>query len=618
MSPSKENNFEQFKAVTGATLRSMAAHKDLEVNFTAGEPPIGQVLSLTRPRLPLPNFEMDETSVRLVRGCGDAYALKIAAHDPTLHMRLAPRDAQALAAFEGMEQARVEAIGMNVMSGVKDNLSAVLEEKCRRRGYDHITTREQAGVGDALHILTRMALTGETPPSSAQKVIDLWRPWMEERLGKKLEQAFNKDNIRDQSAFASLAKQMIRALDMPIPEDGDGNDDSGLENDEQDQTETKDNESPDNADDQQDDSAFPGSLGEEDGESGEGDSEEFDSGYEEMLNDMSGEGEGNMPSPPRFNDPDGFIAGREGAYHIYTTEFDEEIAAADLADTFEMTRLREALDKQLSSHQAIITKLANRLQRKLMAQQLRSWQFDLEEGILDPSRSPALLQTPPPLYPINRKGNGVPDTIVTLLIDNSGSMRGRPIAIAAMTTDIVARTLERCGVKVEILGFTTRAWKGGKSRDLWMQNGRPENPGRLNDIRHIIYKAADEPWRRTRKNIGLMLKEGILKENIDGEALVWAHNRLAARGEARKIILVISDARRSDDSTLSANPANLLELDLRNVIEWIENRSKIELAAIGIGHDVTRYYKKAITIQDADGLAQALVAQLGGLFEEHK
>ena len=324
-----------------------------------------------------------------------------------------------------------------------------------------------------------------------------------------------------------------------------------------------------------------------------------------------------MPSGRMRNHPDGAGAGPHGRYVVYTTEFDEETDAEDLADPHELARLRALLDRQLASHQAIITKLANRLQRKLMAKQQRTWQFDLEEGILDAARLARIIANPNvPLTFKQEKQTEFRDTVVTLLIDNSGSMRGRPIAIAAMTADIVARTLERCGVKVEILGFTTRAWKGGKSRDLWMAQGRPVNPGRLNDIRHIIYKAADAPMRRTRRNLGLMLKEGILKENIDGEALVWAHNRLAERPEQRKILMVISDGAPVDDSTLSANPANFLELDLRNVIEWIEERSGIELTAIGIGHDVTRYYKKALTITDADELAQALASQLEGLFEE--
>lgn len=617
MAKNKENNLDHFKSVTSATLRAMAGRNDLDPAFTAGEPPIGQVISMTRPRLPLPNFEMDAESVRLVRGCSDAYALKIAGHDPALHLKLSPRDAQALAAFEGMEQARVEALGMNAMEGVKSNLSAVLEEKCKRRGYDHIKDREQAGIGDALHILTRMALTGEAPPPSAQKLVDLWTPWVEARLGKPLTEALADKNLQSQSAFANLAKSIIRALEMSIPEESES-DNSGLDNDEPNNEDDDQNAPP--QEEQNDDSHSPDQSGQEDGESGD-EGESFDSGYEDMMNDMSGEGEGEMPAPPRFNDGGNFIPGPESRYIVYTTQFDEEVPASELADPYEMARLREMLDSQIASHQTIITKLANRLGRKLMAQQMRSWQFDLEEGILDPSRLTRIITDPGATLSYKaEKETAFRDTVVTLLIDNSGSMRGRPIAIAAMTTDIVARTLERCGVKVEILGFTTRAWKGGKSRDLWMQSGRPASPGRLNDIRHIIYKGADEPMRRTRKNIGLMLKEGILKENIDGEALVWAYNRLSKRPEARKILLVVSDGAPVDDSTLSVNPANVLEMDLRNVIEWIETRSRVgsgvELAAIGIGHDVTRYYQKAITIADADGLAKALVEQLASVFEE--
>ncbi len=351
------------------------------------------------------------------------------------------------------------------------------------------------------------------------------------------------------------------------------------------------------------------------GELGEDGASEHEIGADDTFDEMQGEPDGSMPSNPFTNRPE-YVHGHEGTYNIYTTAFDEEVDADALADPEELVRLRAMLDKQLATHQAIITKLANRLQRKLMAQQQRTWQFDTEEGILNSSRLASIIANPNvPLSFKQEKATEFRDTIVTILIDNSGSMRGRPIAIAAMTTDIIARTLERCGVKTEILGFTTRAWKGGKSRDHWMEHGRPANPGRLNDIRHIIYKAADAPMRRTRRNLGLMLKEGILKENIDGEALVWAHNRLAQRPEARKILLVISDGAPVDDSTLSVNPSNILELDLRNVIEWIETTSNVELTAIGIGHDVTRYYRKALTIADVDALADALTAQLADLFE---
>ena len=350
---------------------------------------------------------------------------------------------------------------------------------------------------------------------------------------------------------------------------------------------------------------------------GEQDLDDAEDGQDNSPEDTTDQPNMEMSGNARVNRPEGYEHGIDGYYTVYTTAFDEEIEAENLAEPEELNRLRLALDKQLYQHQTIIAKLANRLQRKVMAQQRRSWEFDLEDGILDNSRFARVIANPNvPITFKQEKETDFRDTVVTLLIDNSGSMRGRPIAIAAMTTDIVARTLERCGVKVEILGFTTRGWKGGKSRDLWIENGRHSNPGRLNDVRHIIYKAADAPMRRTRKNIALMLKEGLLKENIDGEALVWAHNRLSKRPEERKILMVISDGAPVDDSTLSVNPSNILELDLRNMIQWIEKKSMIEITAIGIGHDVTQYYKRAITITDVDELAEALVGQLDDLFEE--
>lgn len=612
------NAFEQFKNVTASVLRTIAGNKDIEPTFSAGEAPIGMVGSLTNPRLPLPEHSMSPESVRLVRGCADANALKIAYHNQKLHGAEAPEDGRAKAAFEALEQARCEALGMKAMHGVAQNLSAVLEEKCRRKGYGGADSREQIPLPDALHVLARRAMSGEPSTPSTQKVLELWQPWLEDKLGTDgLTQL--KTALKDQKSYAKIARSLIRSLDMQAPEHdmemepeedkNAGNEPDAPQEDEQDEQESS-QESQENESGQQ--------AMEED-ELSDG-ADEFDTGYDEILDDMLADDmqSGEVPAentPPR---PDSFIHGPEGRYLIYTTEYDEEIAAADLADPHEINRLRELLDKQLSHNQAIITKLANRLQRKLMAQQMRTWQFDMEEGILDTARIARVIANPNvPLTYKQEKDMPFRDTVVSILIDNSGSMRGRPIAIAAMTTDIIAKTMERCGVKVEILGFTTRAWKGGRSRELWMENGRPDMPGRLNDIRHIIYKGADETWRRTHKNLGLMLKEGLLKENIDGEALVWAYNRLAKRGEARKIMMVISDGAPVDDSTLSVNPSNILEQDLRNVINWIENKTSVELTAIGIGHDVTRYYKKALTIADADGLAQALIGQLADLFEEN-
>ncbi|MAE52155.1 MAG: cobaltochelatase subunit CobT [Micavibrio sp.] len=611
--------FEEFKTITSAVLRTIAGNKEIEPTYSVGEAPIGTVGSLTNPRLPLPEHSMSPESVRLVRGCADANALKIAYHNQNLHSSEAPQDSRAKAAFEALEQARCEALGMNAMRGVAQNLGAVMAEKCRRKGYGEAAEREQIPLPDALHILARQAITAQPPSPAEQHVMDLWQPFLADKLGSDGLGSL-KNALHDQSQFAKIARALIRDLDMPAPEqdaeiDQPNRDkDGGNEPDDNPEPEDKNDEAGQQQDQQ--DQALQNSADEEMNDG----SDEFDAGYDEILDDMLADDmqSGETPAENMPFRPESLIHGPEGQYRIYTTEFDEEISAAELADPDEIRRLRELLDKQLSHHQAIITKLANRLQRKLMARQMRTWQFDMEEGILDTARIARIIANPNvPLTYKAEKDMPFRDTVVSILIDNSGSMRGRPIAIAAMTTDIIAKTLERCGVKVEILGFTTRAWKGGSARELWMQNGRPDMPGRLNDIRHIIYKGADEPWRRTHKNLGLMLKEGLLKENIDGEALVWAYNRLAARGEARKIMIVISDGAPVDDSTLSVNPSNILEQDLRNVINWIENKTKIELTAIGIGHDVTRYYNKALTIADADALAQALVGQLADLFEEN-
>ncbi|GJL84563.1 MAG: cobaltochelatase subunit CobT [Micavibrio sp.] len=606
MTDSPNRNLEEFKNTTAVTLRTIAGRKELEVAFSASEPPTGKITSTASPRLPIPEHNMNPESLRLIRGCADAHALFIAHHDRKLHATARPRDPESLAVFDALEQARCEALGVTAMRGVAGNLNAVLEERCVRLGLADISKRKDANISDALHILARTALTDTPPPPSAEKLVKLWQPWLDRKL-KTLGFDDLKPLVDDQKAYADMARKLIEALDMEIQSP----DKTDHSEDDSEQPESDDNAADDNDSQDQNDMA-PDIDGLEDGEAGE-----MESGYDDALDSTKGEGEGDMSATPLSNRPEGFIPGPDGGYTIYTDAFDEEVAATDLADPEELTRLRTMLDKQLYNHQTIITKLANRLQRKLMAQQQRSWQFDTEEGILNTARLASMIANPNvPLSFKQEKSTEFRDTIVTILIDNSGSMRGRPIAIAAMATDIVARTLERCGVKSEILGFTTRAWKGGRARDHWMENGRPLHPGRLNDVRHIIYKAADAPMRRTRRNLGLMLKEGILKENIDGEALVWAHNRLAKRPEARKILLVISDGAPVDDSTLSVNPSNILELDLRNVIEWIETASDVELTAIGIGHDVTRYYRKALTIADADELANALASQLADLFED--
>ncbi|MGB4057921.1 MAG: cobaltochelatase subunit CobT [Alphaproteobacteria bacterium] len=602
------NTIETFKNATAASVRTIAGLKELDVTFSNAEAPIGRLSRIGKTNLPLPDHNMNAQSLRLVRGCADAYALYLGHHDQKLHEKISPKNRAAIETFNALEQARVEAIGMETMQGVAHNLNAVLEEKCKRLGFSLITKRDDAPTHEALHILSRIALSNEPLPPSAENLAKLWEPWLKKKLGTDLKTFLQDKNIHDQNAFADLSKKLIAALGIDT-----GKLDPGEEEDSGDTSTQKEKKSAEEKDSKEPKESVDAT---DDAVEGEGESGDMLEG--DQAEEMAGNDEGSLSGNENRRFSENYTPGLEGLYTIYTTAFDEEIEAGQLADPDELTRLRLMLDKQLGHHQAVITKLANRLMRKLMAKQRRTWQFDLEEGILDVAKLARVIANPNvPLTFKQEKEMPFKDTVVTLLIDNSGSMRGRPIAIAAMTTDIIARTLERCGVKVEILGFTTRAWKGGKARDLWMQSGRPANPGRLNDIRHIIYKDADAPMRRTRRNLGLMLKEGLLKENIDGEALVWAYNRLARRAEERKILMVISDGAPVDDSTLSVNPASYLEQDLRHVIQWIENDSKVELTAIGIGHDVTRYYHKALTITDADELAKALSEQLVDLFEEN-
>jgi cobaltochelatase CobT len=605
--PETDTGIEMFKTATAVSVRTIAGMKELDVTFSTAEPPIGRVPPGDKPRLPLPDYNMNPQSLRLVRGCADAQALRLAHHNEAAHKKLSPKNRAAQEVFAALEQARVEAIGHEAMAGVAHNLNAVMEEKCKRLGFGLANERAHIPMSEAMHVLTRLALTGEPVPPSAENMVKMWEPWLKEKLGRDIKSFFEHEMIHDQSDFAAAAKKLIVALEMEPGDADPGQDDESSDDNSDSKKESKDGKESDEATD---------SMAPTD-DATEGEAGEQESLGAEDSDEMGGGGDAEAPAGENKRFLEDYIPGPEGLYSVYTTQFDEEIEAKDLADEDELTRLRFMLDKQLGHHQTVITKLANRLMRKLMAKQRRTWQFDLEEGILDVARLARVVANPNvPLTFKQEKEMPFRDTVVTLLIDNSGSMRGRPIAIAAMTTDIIARTLERCGVKVEILGFTTRQWKGGKSRDLWMHSGRPATPGRLNDIRHIIYKAADAPMRRTRRNLGLMLKEGLLKENIDGEALVWAYNRLAKRQEDRKIMMVISDGAPVDDSTLSVNPANYLEQDLRNVINWIQSESKVELTAIGIGHDVTRYYKKALTITDADELAKALAEQLANLFDE--
>jgi cobaltochelatase CobT len=596
-----------FKRATAATLRALAEREDVTVSF-GSEP---AAAAGARIRLPLPGRDLGAAEAAPVRGAADAAALKLRYHDAMLHARRLPSGETARAIFEGVEQARVEALGSRRMAGVAGNLAAMLDERYRRQGYEHMAERNDVTLAEAVRLLAREALTGAPPPPAAAKVVEMWRPYLEGRAGRDLLE-LNR-HIGNQEAYAKATRQLIQDLDLDLGETEQEaeTDDAEGEGDDADQNES---------DSEGGEGAAAGAQGTLEGGAPEHQQEDGQpAGVEEIEGElMPGAGDddpgrpgrpGTLPRHGPNDDP--------AAYHAFTTDCDEVVEAAELCDPDELARLRGLLDQQLAHLQSIIARLANRLQRRLLAKQTRAWEFDLEEGILDASRLPRIITNP--VYPLSYKAEketDFRDTVVSLLIDNSGSMRGRPITVAAMSADILARTLERCGVKVEILGFTTRAWKGGQSRERWIAAGKPGNPGRLNDLRHIVYKPADAPWRRARRSLGLMLREGILKENIDGEALLWAHNRLLARTEQRRILMVISDGAPVDDSTLSVNPGNYLERHLREVIGEIERNSPVQLVAIGIGHDVTRYYRRAVTIVDAEQLGGTMLEKLAELFDE--
>ena len=606
--PQKESPAEPFKRAVTGCLRAIAKKSDLDVSFAAERPGLvgGKV------RLPEPARKLTREEAAIVRGNADAIALKLACHDPAVHRRLMPGGQQARAVFDAVEQARVEAIGARRMLGVKNNLAAMIDDRFHRGKFDEITDRADAPIEEALSMLVRERLTGQPPPPAAKKLVDLWRPFIEERIGKGLNKL--EKLVENQRRFGDAVHDLLEQLDMGEDRSTSDEEEEGEEG-EQERRKDETGEQGEAADSEEMEK-----MSMEDAEASADASETAEEAVDAPAADMADDsemGESETAAEPwrprnRPNEP------RGPDYKPFTMRFDETIAAEDLCEPEELDRLRGYLDKQLSHLQGVVARLANRLQRRLMAQQNRAWDFDLEEGLLDPSRLPRIIIDP--LHALSfkqEKETNFRDTVVTLLLDNSGSMRGRPITVAATCADILARTLERCGVKVEILGFTTRAWKGGQARESWLAAGKTANPGRLNDLRHIIYKSADAPWRRARKNLGLMMREGLLKENIDGEALDWAHKRLLARPEQRKILMMISDGAPVDDSTLSVNPGNYLERHLRWIIEEIETRSPVELIAIGIGHDVTRYYRRAVTIVDAEELGGAMTEKLAELFEEH-
>ena len=605
-----------FLKANAASLRALAGGTQHEVRY------VGQDSIITNDgvRLPAPPRERSANTENQLRGASDAAGLWLAHHNKKTHQRVSPKSSAAKMVFEAAEKARVEAIGSNDMAGVRKNLTERLEihYTLHPLGIPSPEASDQLenGLSEAVRLIIREKLTGEKPPAAAGMAMDLWRPFIESRAGDLLEEM--KSATQNQAVFADFAKQLIGALQSDLGENSEGGDDGEGDDDSTgNQTE----------DDQEGEQQAQSATGEDDSDGDDSQSVEMEGDAAAMAaedgddddsdEEMEGQAEGDAPGgDPRDYQSD--ETARNQGYRVFTDKYDEIIEAAELCDSEELDRLRGLLDRHLESLTSVIAKLANRLQRKLMAYQNRSWDFDLEEGVLDAGKLHRVVTQPLSALSFKQEQDTkFRDTIVTLLLDNSGSMRGRPITIAAVTADILARTLERCSVKVEILGFTTKAWKGGQSREAWQLAGKPDKPGRLNDLRHIIYKAGDIPYRRARRSLGLMLREGILKENIDGEALLWAHNRLLARHEDRQILMVISDGAPVDDSTLSANSGNYLEKHLRQVIAMIQERSPVELLAIGIGHDVTRYYERAVTITDAEQLGGAVMTQLADLFDEN-
>ncbi|MFC7704050.1 cobaltochelatase subunit CobT [Plastorhodobacter daqingensis] len=607
MNKPTDNPAEPFKKALAEATRTLADDRELAVSYSVDPPG----MSGDGMRLPQVSRRMTRDEVLLARGTADAFALRRKYHDTATHSRYAPEGNVARELYEALETARCEAVGARTMPGTAGNIDAKIGHEAARKGYGQIRQAADAPLATAAGYLLRHLATGRPLPPDAANVMELWRPFIEQQAAGTL--ADLDTVLGDQAAFARFARRIITDLgygDQLGDDPDEADDDSG------DEAETREEETQDQQASDQDDSEQSDSSEQEQSDQSQDMSQaqaSLDDSADAELAEETELPEGEAPLEPP---PPAPHSAADPNYAAFTTDFDEEIRAEELAETAELERLRAYLDQQLEPLKGAVSRLANKLQRRLQAQQSRSWEFDREEGILDAGRLARVVANPTtPLSFKVEKDTEFRDTVVTLLLDNSGSMRGRPISIAAICADVLARTLERCQVKVEILGFTTRAWKGGQSRERWLAAGRSQQPGRLNDLRHIIYKSADAPWRRVRANLGLMMKEGLLKENIDGEALEWAHRRMLGRPEARKILMVISDGAPVDDSTLSVNPANYLEKHLRDVIAMVERRKAVELLAIGIGHDVTRYYQRAVTITDVEQLAGAMTEQLAALFD---
>ena len=598
----KEDTLDTFKRALSSTVKAIAEDKEIEVIF-------GNNSTSSEEKIILPEIDnvFDLDNIASIRGAADNEALIYKYRNNDTYSEFLPNKEKNKKIYESLENTRIQILGSKYMRGVKSNLLSLYEKNCNEKNYSNVTSQSDLEIEHALEIYLKKKIDTNIVPKSASHALSYWSKWLDSKVGTSIDDLL--ENVDNQEKFAKLANKLIS--DLKLYDTNENKDESEDDNKGQ-QTEELDNPDIDETESQS-------SMSDDDMENTEEEvqSEESELPVDENNEEMQDlEDDGSENVKPQYKESKS-VETILSEYMVYSNKYDEIITAQDLCEDEELNRLRKYLDQQLKSFQTIISRLANRLQRKLLAKQNRSWEFNIEEGLLDTSRLTRVITDP--FYSLSfkkEKDTDFKDTVVSLLIDNSGSMRGRPITVAAMSADILARTLEKCGVKVEILGFTTKAWKGGKSRESWMQNNKPPSPGRLNDLRHIIYKAADEPWRRSKKNLGLMMREGLLKENIDGEALLWAHKRLQNRYEARKILMVISDGAPVDDSTLSVNSGNYLEKHLRGAINWIENKSDVQLLAVGIGHDVTRYYKKAVTIVDAEQLADVMTEQLVDLFEE--
>ncbi|TVQ38067.1 MAG: cobaltochelatase subunit CobT [Geminicoccaceae bacterium] len=615
-----KRRLEEFQRAVAATTRALADDPALTVGFKSNDRRRGSNQAADV-RLSSPRPDMHPSEIARVRGEADGLALRRRYHDAKLHGRFQPQGEVAAAIFDALEQVRCEALGCATMEGVRGNLASATAARLMGPQDGNLAQaqgdrQDEGALAQVAELYAREKLLGFKAPTMHAAVLDKWREMLDGKIGVEVHDLG--DHLADQTDFALRVREMLRHLGL--------DEETELPPDEQmSEQQDQDQQEPPGSGEQDSDEGGSEEQG-QDGErqdKGEAQTEEMGADAEQDADGDAQEAMGadmEAAEDSRQNQPQlSGLPGTASDYRVFTYEHDQIIEAEELCSQSELTRLRMQLDQSLERFQGMIGRMANRLQRKLMAQQLRSWSFDLDEGMLDTAKLSRVVTTPgQPLTFKMEKDTEFRDTVVTLLIDNSGSMRGRPIAVAAACGDILARTLERCGVKVEILGFTTRAWKGGQSREAWLRAGKPGSPGRLNDLRHIVYKNADSPWRRSRRNLGLMLREGILKENIDGEAILWSYQRLKNRPEQRKILMVISDGAPVDDSTLSANPGNYLEKHLREVIEFIETRTDVELLAIGIGHDVTRYYQRAVTISDPEQLGGAMLGKLTELFEEDR